>query len=232
SSYVLRRLLFSTISVALVATLVFVVFRVMTNPVTALLPPEASQQEFLEAQRRLGLDRPIHIQYVEFLGRLVRGDLGRSYIHEGRVWDALVQRVPATFTLIGVSLTISAAVGILVGVLAALRRNTWLDRAISAAVTLGQSMPVFWTGIVLILVFAVNLKVLPSSGYGTAKHLVLPVAALAIYSCAQFARLVRSSMLETITEDYVRTAKAKGVGGARLLSRHVLKNAAVPLITM
>ncbi len=190
-------------------------------------------QEQIDAQRRImGLDRPLPVQYLAWLNRAVRGDLGRSWLKGLGVSEALGQRIPRTAALAFVAAALSIVVGVPAGILAATRRNALADHVCRIAALLGASVPSYFAAYLLILLFAVQLDVLPAFGFGSAGHLVLPAITLALGPAAVLTRLTRSAVLEVLTEDFVRTAHAKGVRQVGVLFRHALRNASVPLLTV
>ena len=209
-------------------TVVFVLSRASGDPVAQLLPEDADPAQVAQMQAALGLDRPLIVQYLDFLGGLVRLDLGDSLLYHEPVTSLLLERVPATVLLAFSALLITVVVAFLAGSIAAMRRGTGVDRAVMGAVLVGQSTPAFWVGILLVLLFGVQLRILPAAGYGTLAHLVLPATTLAIFSVAVVARLLRSSLIEVMGQDHVRTARAKGAGEIRVLLGHSLRNASVP----
>ena len=193
-------------------------------------PPPRDQ---VEAQRKvMGLDRPLPIQYLNWLGDTARGDLGRSWLKSLPVAEALKQRIPRTATLAFTAAVISILLGVPVGVLAATRRNAFVDHVCRIGALLGASLPSYFIAYVLIFVFAVRLNAVPAFGFGSPGHLVLPAITLALGPAAVLTRLTRSAVLDVLGEDYVRTAKAKGVRQSGVLFRHVLRNAAIPLLTV
>ena len=190
-------------------------------------------QEQIDEQRRImGLDRPLPVQFLDWLGRAVQGDLGRSWLKGLGVSEALGQRIPRTATLAFVASALAIALGVPAGVLAATRRNALADHACRIAALLGASFPSYFTAYLLILIFAVQLDAVPAFGFGSAGHLVLPAITLALGPAAVLTRLTRSAVLEVLSEDFVRTAQAKGVRQVAVLFRHALRNAAVPLLTV
>ena len=190
-------------------------------------------QEQIDEQRRImGLDRPMPVQYFAWLNRAVRGDLGRSWLKGLGVSEALGQRIPRTAALAFVAAALSIVVGVPAGILAATRRNALADHVCRMAALLGASLPSYFAAYLLILLFAVQLDVLPAFGFGSAGHLVLPAITLALGPAAVLTRLTRSAVLEVLTEDFVRTARAKGVRQVGVLFRHALRNASVPLLTV
>src|SRR5919106_3726457 len=176
--------------------------------------------------------RTFLLQYGRFLAGALRGDFGQSVRHGEPAFDLVIQRMPATFELAGAGLLIALCLAIPAGIVSAVRRNSLLDYVTTVVALLGQSMPTFWLGIMLILLFSVQLNLLPSSGRGTLEHLVLPAVTLGLFTTARITRLTRSGMLEGLNQDYIRTARAKGVGSSPIVWKHAFKNAAVPIVTI
>ena len=193
-------------------------------------PPPREQVE--QERRILGLDKPLPQQYLSWLGRAVHGDLGRSWLRDLQVSDALRQRLPRTAALAVSAAALSVLIGVPVGVLSAARRNSLADHLCRMGALLGASIPSYFAAYLLILAFAVSVHALPVFGFGTPAHLVLPALTLALGPASALARLARSSVLEVLGEDYVRTARAKGLGPRSVLSRHALRNALVPVLTV
>ena len=230
--YVLNRLLYAAAVIAGVSVLVFFMIRLGGDPTVLFLPPETSAQEIARFRHQLGFDRPLPVQYLEFASRALRGDFGQSLRYQQPAMTLVLERLPATLQLAGAALLLSAIIGIPLGILAAVRRDSGLDRGGLVVSLLGQSIPTFWLGLMLILFFSETLRWLPASGRGTALHLVLPAIALAGYSTAIIMRLLRSSMLEVMQADYIRTARGKGLTEVAVIVRHALCNAAVPTLTV
>jgi ABC-type dipeptide/oligopeptide/nickel transport system permease component len=197
-----------------------------------LLPPEASAEDIRRFRETMGFNDPLWVQYWRFLTGAALGDFGRSIRHGEPAFDLVVERLPATFELAGAALLIALALAIPAGIVSAVRRNTLLDYVSTVVALLGQSMPTFWLGIMLILVFSVQFSWLPSSGRGELRHLVLPAITLGLFTTARITRLTRSGMLEVLNQDYIRTARAKGVSGPPIVWKHALKNAAIPIVTI
>ncbi len=215
-----------------VSTVVFFVLRLSGDPVPLLLPPDAPAAEVEALRHHLGLDGPLRWQYVRFLGLLGRGDLGMSLHQQQPALDLVLERLPATLKLAAAAFLVAVMVALPVGVLSATHRDTWIDRFVMPVTLFGQSIPSFWLGIMLILLVGVDLKLLPTSGSGTPRHLVLPAVTLAMYSMASIARLTRSAMLDVLNQDFVRTARAKGLTERSVVARHALKNALIPVLTI
>jgi peptide/nickel transport system permease protein len=230
--FVVRRLLEAVVVVVLALTAVFSLQFLAGDPVKLFLPTDTTPKQIEEFRQRLGLNDPWPVQYVRFMRGALRGDFGRS-LRQGEPALALVlERFPATLALSGVAMALALVVAIPVGVLSAARRNSWFDHLGIGATVLGQAVPGFWLGLMLIYVFGVWLKVLPTGGRGTWAHYILPSITLAAFVAARFARLTRSTMLDVLSQDYVRTARAKGLGPRRVLYRHALKNASLPIVTL
>ena len=235
-AYIIRRL-FMVIPILLgAATIVFaLMFIVPGDPARLLMGQHGDEQTLKTIRHELGLDKPVYVQYALFIGRLVRGDLGVSYRQKRPVAEIIRERFPATMKLAVASMLIAVIVGISAGVLAATFRNTVLDWLVMIISLSGISMPVFWLGMMLILVFASGLGWLPVGGYGQSgdlRHMALPALSLAAVSVGYIARMMRSSMLEVIGKDYIRTARAKGLSNRVVILRHALRNAFIPVITI
>jgi peptide/nickel transport system permease protein len=231
--YVIRRLLQAVLVVLGVSLIVFVMIRITPgDPVRTYLGESATDQQVAEYRHYLGLDEPLPLQYVRFLQRAVSGDLGNSLTYHQPATIVLAEHLPATLQLSLVSLALALLVAVPLGVLSAVRRDSFWDYLGMTLAMLGQSLPAFWLGLVLMLVFAVNLHWLPTSGSGGLSFLVLPSVTLGAYMAGLFTRLVRSGLLEVLGEDYVRTARAKGLPDRAVLYGHALRNMAIPLVTV
>jgi len=232
-AYVLRRLAQSALTLLGVSLLVFVVLRVLPgDPAKMLLPDGAPQSAVDELNRQLGLHEPLPVQYAIFIRSVVRGDFGQSFQYRAPALRVVTERIAATAELALAALVLTVAVGVSLGILAAVRRGTRYDYASTVLAVLGQSLPNFWLGIMLILLFGVALRWLPTSGFEGWRHVVLPAVTLAAFPTALVARLTRSSMLEILGRDFVRTGRAKGLAERAVVLRHALRNAAVPVLTV
>ena len=232
-AYLLRRLWQSALTLVGVSLLVFVILRVIPgDPAKMLLPEGAPQSAVEELNRALGLREPLWVQYGIFLRSVVRGDFGQSFQYRAPALRVVVERVPATIQLALAAMVLTVVFGVSIGVLAAVRRGSGYDYAGTVLAVLGQSLPNFWLGIMLILLFGVTLRWLPTSGFQGASYLVLPSITLAAFPTALVARLTRSSLLEILGQDYVRTGRAKGLGERAVILRHALRNATIPLLTL
>jgi len=236
--YIIRRLLQSIVVVVGVSLLVFVILYQTGDPVVLMASPDATREEVEELRHTLGFDRPWYIQYFDFLGNAAQGDFGTSLRQGQPVFGLIMDRVPATLRLAFAAFAISVVVSIPVGVISATKRNTIWDNLTMGFALLGQSLPVFFLGVMLIFIFAGQLQWLPSFGQGdgslgsTLKHLILPSVTLATFSLARNARLVRSSLLEVMGQDYIKTARSKGLVERAVVYRHGLKNALIPVVTI
>ncbi|MGH7356605.1 MAG: nickel ABC transporter permease [Candidatus Rokuibacteriota bacterium] len=230
--YLTRRLLQSLIVLLGVSFVVFGILFLTGDPALVLLPPESTVEDIQKFREAMGFNDPFFVQYGRFLAGALRGDFGQSIRHGEPAFHLVVERMPATFQLAGAALAVALALAIPAGIISAVRRNTALDYVSTVVALLGQSMPTFWLGIMLILVFSVQLNLLPSSGRGSFAHLVLPAITLGLFTTARITRLTRSGMLEVLNQDYIRTARAKGVGDPPVVWKHALKNAAIPIVTI
>ena len=230
--YVVRRLLLTVLVLLGVSVVSFGMMFLSGDPASALAGDNWTRQQIDEFRRIMGFDRPWFVQYYDFIRNAVRGDFGKSLRQHQPVFGLLLDRLPATLQLTGAALLLSVAIATPVGILSAVRRNSLNDRAAMLLALAGQSMPVFWVGSMLILVFGVRLQWLPIAGRESLAHLILPAAALGFFSVARNARVVRSSMLEVLGADYVRTARAKGLPGAQVVMKHAFKNALLPVVTL
>ena len=231
-SYLLRRLWQSLLVIFGVSVVVFLILHLTGDPAALLLPPDATAEDIAKFRHDMGFDDPVAVQYVRFLKGAVRGDFGQSIRHGEPAMGLVVERLPATFELAGAGLLIALALAIPAGIVSAVRRNTSVDYISTVVALLGQAMPTFWLGIMLILVFSVRLNWLPSSGRGDVEHLILPAITLGLFTTARITRLTRSGMLEVLGQDYIRTARAKGVGEPPVVWKHALKNASIPIVTI
>ena len=230
--YVLARIGEALIAVWGVVTIVFFVTRLIGDPVALLVPVGATAAQMDAISHALGLDQPLWQQYATFLGHVLEGDFGTSFQFGRPAAAVVLERMPATIQLAAAAIILGLAVGGGAGVVAALKRGTVAELAVMTIALLGQATPVFWLGIMLILTFAVELHWLPTGGYGSVWNLVLPALTLAVFVTASIARLLRSSMLDVLREDYVRTARSKGLLPHTVLLWHVVRNALIPVLTM
>jgi len=232
TTYILRRLL-QIIPTLLGITLVtFVLVRLTGDPATMMLPPETPPEAVAQFRHELGLDQPLHVQYLKFLLNAARGDFGMSIRYREPVSKLFLERLPATLELGGTALVLSILIGVPTGILSSVRKNSWLDNFARLGALFGQAIPTFYLGLMLIIVVSVQLRWLPTGGRGTLRQLILPALTLAAYLTAIIARFTRGAMLDALSQDYVRTARSKGLNESGVLWRHVLKNAMIPVITV
>jgi peptide/nickel transport system permease protein len=230
--FVVRRLAQAVLVVFGVSLVVFCVVRLSGDPTYLMLSPNATEEDRRRFARELGLDRPLYVQYLVFVRRAAAGDFGRSLRYNQSALALVLERLPATLELALAALAVSLVVAIPAGVVSALRRGTPVDNLTMLGALFGQSMPVFWLGIMLILLFSVRLPVFPTSGRGSLAHLVLPAITLGLYSTARVTRLVRAGMLEVIGQEYIRTAWAKGLADRVVIYKHALRNTLIPVVTI
>jgi ABC-type dipeptide/oligopeptide/nickel transport system permease component len=206
--------------------------RLSGDPAPLLLPPDAPRSEIFRVRAELGLDRPLPVQYTTFLGNVLRGDFGRSIHFREPALRVVGGYLPATVELGLTAAALAVLVAVPIGVLSAVRRNSLLDHAAMGIALVGQSAPTFFLGILFILVLSLRAGLLPTGGRGDWSQLVLPALTLGIFAMASIARLTRSAVLEVLRADYIRTARAKGLAEARVVTKHTLKNAAIPIVTI
>ncbi|HSF30295.1 MAG TPA: ABC transporter permease [Candidatus Tectomicrobia bacterium] len=229
--YIVGRVLQAILSMLVVISIVFVLARLSGNPVHLLLDVNATPQDVEILTRHLGLDKPLPVQYAIYVKNLVLGDFGTSILTRRPVTEHIRERLPATVELGVVAMLLSIAIGVPIGVYSAVRRGGVLDGAARVFAVLGQSVPAFWLGLMLILLFGVMLGVLPAGGHGGLQHLILPAFTLGYFTSAAIMRLTRSSMLEVLGSDYIKFARLKGLHEQVVLWKHGLKNALLPVIT-
>lgn len=239
--YILQRFVGMAVVMFLVVTIVFVIVRVTPgDPAAVMLGPDASAQDIADLRFRLGLDQSLVVQYFYYIGQLLKGDLGQSIFLNMPVGAALLDRAEPTFFLTVLSLLIACIIALPVGIYAAYRRGSFVDQAATTVAMLAASIPSFWLGLILMQFFAVRLNLFPVSGYGgpgssfmdRMYHLILPAFALGLVSSALILRFTRASMLDVLGDDYIRTARAKGLIERRVIMKHALKNALIPILTV
>lgn len=228
-----KRLVQSVFILFGVAAITFVLlYALPADPARMLAGRSATAQTVENIRKELGLDQPLPVQFAQYVGGLVQGDLGRSYAQKTEVITLIVARLPATLTLMAAGIFLEVLLGVVLGSIAALNRGGLLDRTVMMSAFVGVSAPQFVVALLLLYVFAATLGWFPMSGYGTAAHVVLPAATLGMLGAGWYARMVRSAMIDVLNQDYIRTARAKGLSGARVILRHVLPNAILPIIAM
>jgi peptide/nickel transport system permease protein len=232
-SYLIRRLLLAIPVLLLTALLVFSALHLSgADPVMMLVPPIAPQETRDAVRAKLGLDKPLPVQFVVYMSNVLRGDFGRSILSRRLVSELILEKLPVTVELGVASLALAYLTSIPLGTIAALKRNSFLDWSSMILALIGVSMAGFWLGLLLIYAFAVHLRWFPPTGHGTIRHLVLPALALGLPRVGRIARITRSSLLEVIEEDYIRTARAKGLAERAVVFRHALRNALIPIISL
>ena len=230
--YILRRLMIA-LSVALTVSVVsFMLLHLSGDLATAIAGPEASAAQVESIRLQYGLNRPIVSQFLDWLWNALHMDFGRSYYFQSSVMDLVAERLPITLKLGGIALALAVFTAIPLGVMAAIYRDTWLDRLALLIAVIGQAMPSFWFGLTLIVVFAVGLHWLPVAGNTTWRHFVMPAIALGYYATPAMMRLTRAGMLEVLGSDYIRTARAKGLSRSRVIFKHALRNAVIPVVAL
>jgi peptide/nickel transport system permease protein len=232
SIFFAKRLFQALIAIFGVMTLIFFLQRLAGDPVLLLVPMDATQADIERMRVALGFDRPVAIQYLEYLGNVMLFDFGRSYVQNVPVIDLIWTRLPYTLMLAGGALVVAFGIGIPVGITLAIRRGRPIARLLSALVLAGQSMPTFWSAILMIMVFGVWLGWAPPSGARQISSIVMPSIALGLLSMATFARVARTAVLDELEKDYVRTGHAKGLPMRRIIFRHLLRNASIPVVTV
>lgn len=230
--FLAQQLLQMLLSVLLLSVIVFALARISGDPVAIMAPPEASAEALEQLRVKLGLDQPLPLQYWHFAVNAVSGDFGTSIKWNTSAANIILDRLPATALLAATSMLFGILLALPIGILSAVKRDTWIDTVGKLLALAGQSMPTFWFGILLILVFALWFPVFPTSGYGTLAHLVLPSITLGGFVAASIMRVTRSAMLDALEADYVRTARSKGMPESRVIFVHALKNGAIPILTI
>ncbi len=245
ASYIIRRLIQSIIVILIVTIFVFVGMRLLPgDPIFMLFSPNQLQnftpEQIAQIRAEAGLDKPLIVQYFEWLGNVFKGDLGKSILNKRPITIDLAKRIPVTAHIGILAFLVSIIIGVPAGIISAIRRGTWLDTIVTTIANLGITVPIFWLGIMMIWLFAVNLHWLPAMGYTSpftdfvqsTRQLIMPVFCDAIFAISANARLARSSMLEVFRQDYIRTAWSKGLTERRVIMKHALKNSLIPIITM
>ncbi len=230
--FLLHRLLHGALSILGASIIIFVISRLSGDPILLLLPNDAPASVIAAMRADLGLDRPLWTQYLIFLQHALTGDFGRSYRWQMPALKLILDRLPATIELASCGLLFSVAIALPIGVLSAVHRGGWIDRIGRLFAMLGQAMPAFWVGLLLILVFAIKLDWLPAFGQGGPSHVILPAIALGWYPVAAQTRVIRSAMLDVLDSDHIRLARALGTPERQIVWKYALRNAAIPLLTM
>ena len=229
--FIIQRFLQAIVALLILSVLIFGMVRLTGDPTLLMLPEDATAEDIAILQRALGLDRPLPVQYWVFISSAIRGDFGRSVKGQLPVGDIIKERLPYSIRLGAASLLVTLVIALPLGVLAAVNKGSLLDTVAQIIAVLGQSMPMFWVGIVLIQIFAVYLRLLPSGGTGSLAHYVLPAFTLGWWLVAGIMRLLRSSLLETLDGEFIKLARIKGLTEVRVIWKHALRNALIPVVT-
>jgi len=230
--YILKRILQSTLSLLVVTFIIFSLTHLSGDPAVLMAPPDASQADIQEMRVSMGLTEPFHVQYGLFLSGLLKGDFGRSFKWNQPCLEVWFERFPNTLLLAAAAMGFTLTFGLSFGILSAVNVGRWFDKFGKIFALLGQSLPVFWVGLMLMWIFAVKLGWLPTSGMGTWQHLIMPAITLGWFFTAAITRLTRSSMLDVLDRDYIKMAKIKGVSRISVILKHAFKNASLPILTM
>ena len=230
--YLIKRILHSFVTLVGITIVVFIILHLAGDPTSLLLSIDATDEERILLRHEMGFDRPLYIQYIDFVKGLIKGNFGKSFRHGESALKLVLERMPATLELSLAGILFSLSLAIPVGTYSAYRPNSKIDNIGMIFVLGGQSIPIFWSGLMLILIFSVALGLLPPYGRGGFANLIMPSVSLGFFSMARIARVTRSSMINALKQDYIRTAMAKGLAGTTVVIRHAFKNAAIPIITM
>ena len=230
--YALRQIVQLAVVIVGISMLAFSILHVIGDPVTLLLPQNAGKDEYARYKKLMGLDQPIYVQYWKFASRAVQGDFGKSWYANTSAFKLVLERMPPTLYLTTAGLGMALLIALPLGILAALRRHSFVDTLCTLGAVAGQAMPIFWLGIMLIIVFSVRLRLLPASGYGTWQHFLMPAFTLGAFLAPITMRLVRSGVIEIMNMDYIKTARAKGVSERMVVVKHAFRNACLPVITV
>jgi peptide/nickel transport system permease protein len=230
--YALRQLVQLGVVIVGISMLAFAILHVIGDPVLLLLPQNAGKEEYERYHKLLGLDRPIYVQYWKFASSAVQGDFGKSWYTNTPAFKLVIERMPPTLYLTTAGLFMALLISLPLGILAALKRHSVVDSLCTMGAVAGQAMPIFWLGIMLIIIFAVRLRLLPASGYGTWQHFLMPAFTLGAFLAPITMRLVRSGVIEVMNMEYIKTARAKGIAEWRVVVKHAFRNACIPVITV
>ena len=230
--YALRQVLQLAVVIVGISMLAFAILHVIGDPVTLLLPQNAGKEEYARYNKLLGLDKPLYVQYWKFATRAVQGDFGKSWYADTPAFKLVLERMLPTLYLTTAGLVTALLIALPLGILAALKRHSFVDSLCTVAAVAGQAMPIFWLGIMLIIIFAVQLRLLPASGYGTWQHFLMPSFTLGAFLAPITMRLVRSGVIEIMNMEYIKTARAKGLAEWLVVIKHAFRNACIPVITV
>jgi peptide/nickel transport system permease protein len=230
--YLVRQLVQLVVVIFGISVLSFSILHIIGDPVTLLLPQNAGKEEYARYKHLMGLDQPIWVQYWKFASGAVRGDFGRSWYGNAPAFGLVVERMPPTIYLTLAGLGVALLIALPLGILAALKRHSFVDTLCTLLAVAGQAMPIFWLGIMLIIIFAVRLRLLPASGYGTWQNFVMPAFCLGAFLAPITMRLVRSGIIEVMNMEFIKTARAKGVSESMVVVKHAFRNACIPVVTV
>ena len=230
--YIARQLTQLVVVIIGISLLAFSILHVIGDPVLLLLPQNAGKEEYERYHKLLGLDKPLHVQYWKFVSRAIQGDFGKSWYTSTPAFALVLERMPPTLYLTFAGLAAAMLIALPLGIVAALRRHSFVDNLCTMLAVAGQAVPIFWLGIMLIIVFALRLKALPASGYGTWQHFLMPAFSLGTFLAPVTMRLVRSGVIEVMNMEYIKTARAKGVAERMVVIKHAFRNACIPVITV
>ena len=230
--FILRRLAVGILVALTVLVMAFLLTRLSGDLAISIAGPQATQTDIEIVRKAYGLDRPLYVQFFNWVGRAAVGDLGESYFFKDKVSNLIARRMPITMTLGLVGLALALVMSIPLGILAAVREGTWVDRVVTMFTMIGQAMPSFWLGLILMIVFGLKLGWLPISGTGSWQHFVMPGVVLAFTAVPALTRLTRSGMMDALSSDYIRTARAKGLQRSSIIFKHALRNAAIPVVSI
>jgi peptide/nickel transport system permease protein len=231
-AFIARQLVQLVVVIIGISVLSFAILHVIGDPVTLLLPQNAGKEEYERYKKIMGLDQPIWVQYWKFASRAVQGDFGRSWYADTPAFRLVLERMPPTIYLTFAGLGVALLIALPLGIIAALKRHTMVDTVCTMIAVAGQAMPIFWLGIMLIIIFAVRLKALPASGYGTWQHFLMPAFTLGAFLAPITMRLVRSGVIEVMNMEYIKTARAKGLTERWVVVKHAFRNACIPVVTV
>jgi len=230
--YLTRQLIQLVVVVFGISVLAFAILHVLGDPVLLLLPQNAGKEEFERYRHLLGLDRPLYVQYWKFVSNAVLGDFGKSWYADTPAFKLVIERMPPTIYLTFAGLVVALLIALPLGILAALKRHSWLDNLCTAVAVAGQAAPIFWLGIMMIIVFSVRLRVLPASGYGTWQNFLMPAFCLGAALAPITMRLVRSGVIEVLNMEFIKTARAKGLAEPTVVIKHAFRNVCIPVVTV
>lgn len=231
-AYIANRLLQTVVVIVGISMIAFTITYLVGDPLAVLLPLDAPKEQRDVYRHALGLDQPLPMQYYHFVARVATGNFGDSYVIHKPAYQLIVERMPATLLLTFSGLLVALMIAVPLGILAAYHKNSWLDNLSTVIAVAGSAMPIYWLGLMLIILFGVRLRWLPPSGYGSWRNLIMPAFTLGVFLAPITMRLVRSGMLDTLSQDYIRVARAKGLTERAVLSRHALKNVMIPVISV